>query len=71
MPFSRDELVSELTSYYEFLVSLYLPASRLKYPPPGGWPELTDDFLAPLNKNGVVTDLIRHLPYVEGEEFES
>ena len=72
MPYSRDELVSELTSYYKFIVDLYLPVARVKHPPVGGWPELTKDFLAPLNKNDAVVDLIQHLPYVgiEKEDLE-
>ena len=68
MPYSRDELVSELTSYYKLIVDLYLPAARVKYPPAGGWPQLTNDFLAPLDKNDIVADLIRHLPYVAREK---
>ncbi|GJC77293.1 hypothetical protein ColLi_00131 [Colletotrichum liriopes] len=34
--YSRDEFVSELKSYYEFLTHLYLPPEVVRYPPPGG-----------------------------------
>ncbi|KAK1961367.1 hypothetical protein LY78DRAFT_750275 [Colletotrichum sublineola] len=33
--YSRDELVSELTSYYEFLTQIYLPPEVIQYPPEG------------------------------------
>lgn len=63
--YDRDVLVREISAYYEFLTDLYIPKSALGYPPPGGWPHLTDDFLANLGKNKTVMDLIRHLPYFE------
>lgn len=62
--YSRDEIVSELTSFYEFLVSLHLPPSALKIPPPGGWPRITPAYLSFLNKNDTVVDLIRHIPFI-------
>ena len=66
--YSRDEIVSELTSFYEFLVGLHLPPSALKIPPPGGWPNLTPEYLAFLKKNDTVVDLIQHLPYVKQDD---
>lgn len=62
--YSRDEVVSALTSFYEFLVGLHLPSSALKYPPPGGWPNVTPKKLAFLEKNETVVDLLRHIPYI-------
>ena len=38
--YSCDEVVSELTSFYKFLVELYPRSSALKYTPPGGWPDV-------------------------------
>lgn len=61
-PYSRDEFISELTSYYEFLVKMYLPASAIKYPPEGGWPDITPSYLA--FKTETVNDLIRHMPFI-------
>ena len=66
--YSRDEVVSELTLFYEFLVGLHLPASAIKYPPPGRWPDITPEGLASavpaMHKNNDVLDLIRHIPFV-------
>ncbi|OHE94364.1 hypothetical protein CORC01_10292 [Colletotrichum orchidophilum] len=64
--YSRDELVSELTSYYEFLTQLYLPPEVIQHPPEDGWehstPEFVDSFC--LGKNDTVADLMRHIPYI-------
>lgn len=64
MPYSRDEVIREVTSFYEFLLSLYLPPDALKLPPPGGWPEVTADYLQILKKDDAVVDLLKHLPYI-------
>lgn len=60
----REEVVAEVTSFYDFLISMYLPDGVLQRPPPGGWPHLTGDKLALLDKDEAVLDLIRHLPYI-------
>jgi hypothetical protein len=67
--YSRDEAVSALTSYYEFLVKLYLPPHVLKYPPPEGWP-ISEGYLDQ-PKNDAVLDLLRHIPYIgdDGSEY--
>ncbi len=62
--YSRDEFISEITSFYQFLVKLHLPSSAIKYPPPGGWPDITPQYLAFLKKNDTVIDLIQHIPFV-------
>ena len=64
----RDELVSELTSFYEFLVGLHLPADVLKRPPPGGWPGITQERLGFLNKDDDVIDVLRHIPYITRDD---
>ncbi|GKT41135.1 uncharacterized protein ColSpa_01316 [Colletotrichum spaethianum] len=58
--YPRNELVSELTSYYEFLTQLYLP------PEVGGWKHITPEFVDSfcLGKNDTVADLMKHIPYV-------
>lgn len=61
---SRNEFISILTPYYEFLMGLYLPPSVIKYPRPDGWPEVTPETLSFLNKNDTVLDLIKHTPFV-------
>lgn len=62
--YSKDEIVAEITSFYKFLVRLYIPAEKINYPPPGGWPQLTPQSLAFLGKTDIAMDLIRHLPYI-------
>ncbi|KAF6798125.1 hypothetical protein CSOJ01_12810 [Colletotrichum sojae] len=68
--YSRDEFVSELTSYYEFLTHLYLPPEMVSYPPPSGWEHITPDFVESffLGKNDTVADLMRHIPYVRRDK---
>ncbi|KAF2429099.1 hypothetical protein EJ08DRAFT_574866, partial [Tothia fuscella] len=60
--YSRDEVIAEITSFYEFLVKLFIPSKAIIYLPPGGWPEITSDYLACLGKTETSLDLIRHLP---------
>ncbi|KAK1452732.1 hypothetical protein CCUS01_10773 [Colletotrichum cuscutae] len=64
--YSRNELVSELTSYYEFLTRLFLPPEVVQHPPEGGWEHITPEFVKSfcLGKNDTVADLMRHIPYV-------
>ncbi|EER42739.1 conserved hypothetical protein [Histoplasma capsulatum var. duboisii H88] len=64
--YSRDETVSVITEYYDFLVDRgLLPASAILRPPAGGWPELPEDSLSSLGRTPAVNDLIRHLPFVK------
>ncbi|KAJ0166080.1 hypothetical protein CTA2_8785 [Colletotrichum tanaceti] len=53
--YSRDEIVSELKSYYKFLIDLYLPLEVHITP------DFVDSFF--LGKNDTVADLMRHIPY--------
>ncbi|KAK1518843.1 uncharacterized protein CCOS01_11663 [Colletotrichum costaricense] len=64
--YSRNELVSELTSHYEFLTRLFLPPEVVQHPPEGGWEHITPEFVKSfcLGKNDTVADLVRHIPYV-------
>ncbi|KDN67055.1 hypothetical protein CSUB01_12637 [Colletotrichum sublineola] len=64
--YSRDELVSELTSYYEFLTQIYLPPEVIQHPPEGGWEHITPDFVKSfcLGKNDTVADLMKYIPYI-------
>lgn len=67
--YSKEETTAEIEAYYNFLTVMYLPESTIKRPPPGGWPDITPEYLAPLRKNDTVVDLIRHLPYIQREEY--
>jgi hypothetical protein len=62
--YSRDAVVAEIASFYEFLASLYIPSEAFIYPPPGGWPEITPQSLSCLGKTATAIDLIRHLPFI-------
>ncbi|KAL4409017.1 hypothetical protein CABS03_08856 [Colletotrichum abscissum] len=64
--YSRNELVSELTSYHEFLTRLFLPPEVVQHPPEGGWEHIAPDFVKSLclGKNDTVAGLMRHIPYV-------
>ena len=52
--YSRDEAVSAITSYYEWLVELYLPSSALKHPLTGGWHKISPEYLAFVKKSDTV-----------------
>lgn len=67
----RGTVISTLTSYYQFLVSMYLPKSQIAYPPEDGWPNVTKElYLAEYSprKTDEVIRLARHLPYVQGDD---
>jgi hypothetical protein len=61
----RDEIVRIITNFYTFLTKLHIPESALKYPPPGGWPNITPETTKNFNKSPLVVDLIKHLPYID------
>lgn len=67
----RDQIAAQLLSYYEFLVTMYLPEDCLKRPPDGGWPQITAERLEWLGKTDAVVDLLKHIPYIsqEGPEY--
>jgi hypothetical protein len=65
-PYSRDETVSAIKSFYEFLTTLPgLLTSAIQDAPPNGWPEIDSNTLAPLKKNEAVIDLLRYIPYID------
>ncbi|OTA90550.1 hypothetical protein M434DRAFT_77778, partial [Hypoxylon sp. CO27-5] len=68
--YSRQEVVSTLTDFYEFLATLpHIDSSAIDHAPPGGWPEITKESLAmrDIHKPYEAVELIRHLPYIRGE----
>lgn len=64
MPFNHDEFIRLVTDYYDFCSHSFWNVP-IHYAPPGGWPSVTDDIIAKLDKNDVAAKLIRHLPYPE------
>jgi hypothetical protein len=69
-PYNRDELVAIVTKFYEFLTAFCMPKTALKRPPEGGWPNLTPEATACLNKTEFVNDLLRHLPYITEDGYD-
>jgi hypothetical protein len=65
-PYSRDEVVAEVTKFYESLTTLHVPKSAIKYPPPGGWPHIGPNFLT--TKTERVNELLKFLPYIQEDE---
>ncbi|KAJ0122123.1 hypothetical protein J7T55_002635 [Diaporthe amygdali] len=63
----RDTLVAPFYEYYDFLASLHIPASAIKRPPAGGWPNITPDACAEFGKTDFAVDVLRHLPYIEDD----
>jgi len=65
--YSRQDTIAAVTEFYEFLKKLYLNDSDVIYPPPGGWPSITNadpTVLELLGKSDEVLALIAHLPYI-------
>ncbi len=63
--YSRDECISALRDYYDFLTKLYLNKSSIIEPPKEGWPSITPESLQGLGKTNEVIALLRHLPYIQ------
>ncbi|KAH6656193.1 hypothetical protein F5X68DRAFT_219179 [Plectosphaerella plurivora] len=65
MAFDQEDFIRLLTDYYEFCYRVYWQDCPISRSPPGGWPEITAEALAGLQKNEDALHLIRHLPYPE------
>lgn len=66
--YSREAAISAITDLYESLTTLlYVEPTDILYPPPGGWPHITqeNEAFASLNKTDEVIELLRHLPYLD------
>lgn len=69
--YDRDEIVQAVTSSYQFLSTLHIPSSAIRYPPLDGWPDVDGRTYGWLNKNDRVIDLMRHLPYLSRDHLGS
>jgi hypothetical protein len=65
---SRDQLVTIIGDYYNFLTKFYIPESSLKFPPPGGWPNITPETTQGFPRSPIVVDLLKHLPYIDEKD---
>ncbi|EHK27311.1 uncharacterized protein TRIVIDRAFT_63076 [Trichoderma virens Gv29-8] len=63
--YSREECISAIRGYYDFLTKLYLNESDVIEPPAEGWPEITTSIMQLLGKTDEVISLLRHLPYIQ------
>ncbi|KAF2456015.1 hypothetical protein BDY21DRAFT_347701 [Lineolata rhizophorae] len=63
--YSQDATVRAISSYYNFLSTILfdLEPEEIEWPPPSGWPQITEADGDYLNKNKTVIELLRHLPY--------
>ncbi|CAK7210823.1 hypothetical protein SBRCBS47491_000908 [Sporothrix bragantina] len=71
LTYDRDATVAAVRDFYDFLTRIpRWSAGDFEDAPPGGWPELTDEYLSPLGKDAIVCDLLRHLPYLSPKESD-
>ena len=61
--------MEEVTSFYKFVTNLHIPSSEFMQAPPDGWPSITPERYAWLEKDPAVIDLMRHLPYIYKEDY--
>jgi hypothetical protein len=64
MPYSSDEVLSRITTFYQLLTRLHLPSTAIKHPPPTGWPWPASITFSPA-KTATVQDLMKHMPYLQ------
>ena len=70
MPYSFEETISSFSAFYLFLTELpYIPSSAVCHPPTAGWPSIDEVTFSHLGKNQQVLKLLRHLPYLDGEDW--
>jgi hypothetical protein len=69
--YSRKECVAAMRDYYGFLVQMFMDPAYMIEPPDDGWPEITPEAMAPLNKTDEVTQLLCHLPYIKDRPYSN
>ncbi|KAF2027194.1 hypothetical protein EK21DRAFT_115088 [Setomelanomma holmii] len=62
--YSRDETVTAIRNYYQFLTKMYLDEAYIIEPPLEGWAHITTRSVT-LDKSKTVIELLRHLPYIK------
>lgn len=62
----QSEIVDALTAFYKQVIRHpHLDDTALKIPPNSGWETIDSAALQELGKSEAVTELLRHLPYLE------
>ncbi|KAL8738010.1 MAG: hypothetical protein Q9181_001149 [Wetmoreana brouardii] len=70
MPYSHSDTILSFSSFYNFLTGLpYIPPSAVLHPPSTGWSSIDHNVFSSLGKTQEVLNLLRHLPYLEGEHW--
>jgi hypothetical protein len=67
--YSRDECITAVRDYYEFLAEMFMDRSLIIEPPQGGWPDITRESMQGTRKTEEVIQLLRHLPYIVNKPF--
>jgi len=69
--YSREECITAILEYYEFLADFYLDESLLIKPPKGGWPSITAEMFKDMDKTSEVIALLRQLQYINYEVHDA
>ncbi|KUJ09804.1 uncharacterized protein LY89DRAFT_788055, partial [Mollisia scopiformis] len=66
LEYDREAIIATVTDFYKHMIKLpHIEPSDLLYPPPEGWPSITESNFAPLKRSEEVIELLRHLPYLK------
>ncbi|KAH7379440.1 hypothetical protein DE146DRAFT_672950 [Phaeosphaeria sp. MPI-PUGE-AT-0046c] len=63
--YSESASIAAVADFFKFLTKLYLDEELVEWPPEGGWPSITTDTFASLNKSESVVSFLRQLPYMQ------
>lgn len=61
---STEQTIACIRDYYQFICKMYVRHAAVEYPPPGGWPQITNERAKALGKSEEVAALLRQLPYI-------
>ncbi|KAK1829553.1 hypothetical protein QBC39DRAFT_356408 [Podospora conica] len=62
--YSEQEFITAIRDYYRFITALYLDQELVVEPPEGGWPNVTVETFAPMEKSDAVVSLLQQIPYI-------
>lgn len=64
-------MLDPLYDFYEFLQELKFDDDTIVYPPPGGWPEITQEVIAAYRKSDFAIQVLKHLPQLKSGDWSS